>query len=318
MNHSTQAQLHQTTPKTYKERFAELLNWTVERKKVAAIDIEEEGNPPLLLRTNEYKANVRADTKRVLGIVGNRYTVVQNAECMEFCEEFTKSVDGSTIENCGTIEGGARVWFRVRLPESLKTCDLIPKLMIVNSHDGTTGVMFKVAFCTEDKKFIPTSGRHSIRHTLNADVRMGEIKKILKVASPKIAEYGDGLTKSMTYAMDKAERRKFFMRILKIDETTDSVDLNKRQKDALSDLEKCAQGHVAKELHGRGGDTAFQAFMAVVQFANMRAYDGVRKGHDQHETALKRMIDGACGELVESAFDEIVATCMQNALAATA
>lgn len=316
MNTQTQWQIHELTqgktPKTYKDRFADLLNWKVERKQIAAIDVEEEHDTPSLLRTKDYKANVRADTKRVLGVVGNRYTIVQNDECLQFCEEFAEKVEGSTVESCGLLDGGARVWYRIRLPQNLTSLNFIPKLMILNSHDGTTGVMFKVAFCTEDRKFVPTKGRHTVRHTLNAEYRMKEIKNILKTASAKIAEYGDGLTKAMTYAMDKHARRAFFKRVLEIQTDLHESELNKRQRDALSDLESCAQSHIAKTAAYE--DTAFQAFLAVVSFANIRAYERVGKG-DKHETAMKRMVDGSCGEMVENAFDEIAATVMQNSLA---
>ena len=62
-----------------------------------------------------YKVNVRDKDLATLGIVSDRYKVVQNAEAFAFTDELLKQ--GVNYETAGRLQNGRRVWILARMQE---------------------------------------------------------------------------------------------------------------------------------------------------------------------------------------------------------
>ena len=58
-------------------------------------------------KISNYKANVRSSDGKVLGVVSDRYKIVQNARL-----EFTDSLIGGEVryETAGSLNGGKKIW----------------------------------------------------------------------------------------------------------------------------------------------------------------------------------------------------------------
>jgi phage/plasmid-like protein (TIGR03299 family) len=88
-----------------------------------------------------FYATVRQDTREVLGIVGERYRIVQNHEAFAFVDQLL----GSSInfETAGSLHGGRRVWVLATLPDHVEVGgDVVrPYVLLMNSHDGSTAVI---------------------------------------------------------------------------------------------------------------------------------------------------------------------------------
>jgi phage/plasmid-like protein (TIGR03299 family) len=96
------------------------LGWSVEKKPIA---LHHGGTPPDWARPLSdaipgYFATVREDTREVLGIVGERYRIVQNPEAFAFIDELL----GRAIhfETAGSLHGGRRVWVLATLPDHVE------------------------------------------------------------------------------------------------------------------------------------------------------------------------------------------------------
>ena len=76
------------------------LDWKVEQKDVYADNWN---------RIPGYKANVRDSDQSVLGVVSDRYQVVQNEEAFAFTDELLG--EGVRYETAGSLQGGRRVFF---------------------------------------------------------------------------------------------------------------------------------------------------------------------------------------------------------------
>ena len=61
-----------------------------------------------------YKANVRDSDRKVLGVVSDRYKVVQNADAFSFTDELLGK--GVRYETAGSLQEGKKVWLLARLP----------------------------------------------------------------------------------------------------------------------------------------------------------------------------------------------------------
>lgn len=124
------------SPDSYQALVAAGLDWSVLQKDVYVDGKVLEG----------CKANVRDSDNSVLGIVSDRYKIVQNKEAFSFLDEI---VDGENTkyETAGSLRNGRSVWMMARMPEyKILDDDFIPYVAFVNTHDGTGSV--KVIACT--------------------------------------------------------------------------------------------------------------------------------------------------------------------------
>ena len=91
-----------------------------------------------------YKANVRGTDKRVLGVVTDRYKVIQNSEAFAFTDELLGS--GVRYETAGSLADGKKVWLLARLPREyiIGGERISPYLVFSNTHDGSGAVRVAV------------------------------------------------------------------------------------------------------------------------------------------------------------------------------
>ena len=91
-----------------------------------------------------YKANVRSSDRRVLGVVSDRYKVVQNTDAFSFTDELLGK--GVKYETAGSLQEGKKVWLLARLPKEYVIAGerISPYLVFSNTHDGSGSVKVAV------------------------------------------------------------------------------------------------------------------------------------------------------------------------------
>ena len=89
---------------------------------------------------NGYRANVRSTDNKVLGVVSDRYRVVQNEEAFEFTDGLLG--EGVRYETAGSLQGGRKIWLLARLPRDyVMAGDKISSFLVFsNTHDGSGAV----------------------------------------------------------------------------------------------------------------------------------------------------------------------------------
>lgn len=87
-----------------------------------------------------YKANVRDTDKAVLGVVTDRYRVVQNREAFAFTDALLG--EGVQYETAGSLLGGRKVWMLARMPHEyvIGGEQISPYLLFSNTHDGSGAI----------------------------------------------------------------------------------------------------------------------------------------------------------------------------------
>lgn len=107
------------------------LDWTVIQKNVKTDD-------GILIPG--YKANIRDKDNKTLGIVTDKYKVVQNHEAFAFTDALLNN-DDVRYECAGSLNHGRRVWMLARMPETEILGDKFENyLCFTNTHDGTGAV----------------------------------------------------------------------------------------------------------------------------------------------------------------------------------
>ena len=128
----------QEAPNSKEALIAAGLDWTVEQTPVYMNDGTEIKN---------YKANVRSDDKTVLGIVTDRYKIVNNVDAFSFTDALVGETEDGVVryETAGSLNGGKRVWLLAKMPTKKVLDDEVePYMCFSNSHDGTGAIKVAV------------------------------------------------------------------------------------------------------------------------------------------------------------------------------
>jgi len=105
------------------------LDWDVVKSPISVNGVEQK----------EFFANVRSSDNKMLGIVTDKYKIVQNSEAFAF----TDALLGMDVEyeTAGSLFNGKRVWMLAKLPETFILDDkFIPYLVFTTAHDGKGSV----------------------------------------------------------------------------------------------------------------------------------------------------------------------------------
>lgn len=86
-----------------------------------------------------YKVNMRSSDNTALGVVTDRYKVVQNSEAFAFTDALLG--EGVQYESAGSLASGKRVWMLARMENTtLAEENIDPYLVFTNTHDGTGAI----------------------------------------------------------------------------------------------------------------------------------------------------------------------------------
>lgn len=139
-------------------------------------------------KIENYKANVRSTDGKVLGVVTDRYKIVQNSEAFEF----TDSLIGGEVryETAGSLNGGKKIWLLAKLPEMELVGDKTePYLCFSNTHDGSGAIrvcMTPIRVVCNNTLNLALAGAKrawSVRHTGDMQSKMHEARVCLEMAN---------------------------------------------------------------------------------------------------------------------------------------
>ena len=112
----------------------------------AGLDYQVELSPIMTtggLSVPQRQAVVRSDNDQVLGVVGNTYTPIQNAECFSFLDAVVANGQ-LRYHTAGALGQGERIWLLAKLPGHVRiknSDDITEKfLLLSNSHNGTSAL----------------------------------------------------------------------------------------------------------------------------------------------------------------------------------
>ncbi|WP_461815873.1 DUF932 domain-containing protein [Faecalimonas sp.] len=144
-----------------------------------------------------YKANVRDVDRQVLGVVTDRYKIVQNQEAFAFTDELLG--EGVRYETAGSLQGGRKVWLLAHLPHEyiISGERISPYLVFFNSHDGSGAIKVAITpirvVCQNTLNLALSTAKRSwsMIHTGDIKGKMQEAKDTLFMAD----QYMDSLGK---------------------------------------------------------------------------------------------------------------------------
>ena len=246
------------------------------------------------------KANVRSSDQKVLGVVTDRYKVVQNAEAFAFTDMLLG--EGVKYETAGSLSSGKRVWLLAKMETATVCGDAVePYLVFTNSHDGTGAVKVAVTpirvVCQNTLTFALSSAKRtwSTKHCGDIQGKMDDAKKTLGFATAymeSLKEESEKLTEIVVLAPQFAD---FVMKMFPTDSKMSQrqVENVERQRRALAELYNHKDD--IQKFHG----TAYGVLNAVADFAGH--FIPARQSKNYQENNFMSIVDGGKGSLMEMA-----------------
>ena len=170
------------------------LDWTVEQKNIQVC-----GGA----RIPNFKANIRSSDGSVLGVVTERYKIVQNDEAFAF----TDSLIGGDVryETAGSLFNGKKIWLLAKLPDTEVVGDHTETYMcFTNTHDGSGAIRVCMTpirvVCNNTLNFALNGAKRawSVRHIGDIQSKIHEAQVALQMANAymtELDEFGKHLAK---------------------------------------------------------------------------------------------------------------------------
>ncbi len=252
-----------------------------------------------------YKANVRDLDRKVLGVVSDRYRIVQNQEAFAFTDELLG--EGVRYETAGSLQGGKKVWLLARMPHEyiISGERITPYLVFFNSHDGSGAV--KVALtpirvvCQNTLNLALSTAKRSwsMVHTGNIQGKMQEARETLFLAQ----KYMDHLGKEFEALRKKKltdKQVKEYIEILLPMEDGSSPQQRKNTERLRQDMKlRYFEAPDLKEV----GNNAYRFINAVSDFATHS--NPLRRTANYKENLFARTAEG--NPLIDKAYQIVCA-----------
>lgn len=257
------------------------LDWRVEQKNIQLCG----GS-----KVPGYKANVRSTDGKVLGVVSDRYRIVQNADAFEF----TDSIIGGDVryETAGSLNGGKKIWLLAKLPETEIAGDKTePYLCFSNTHDGSGAVRVCMTpirvVCNNTLNLALDSAKRawSVRHTGSLQNKMHEARACLRMANRYMGALAEKADRMANTTITRDQLNSILDELFPVDEHT-----TEREKQNIKKLrDEYMVCYFAPDLV-KFQDTAWGAYNAMSDMITHNA--PLRKTENYRENNWGRLMDG--------------------------
>lgn len=259
------------------------LNWKVLQKPIYT-------SPGALI--DGYKANVRSTDQNVLGIVTDRYKVVQNDEAFKFTDDLLGA--GVRYETAGSLQDGKRIWLLAKLPHEyiIGGEQISPYLVFTNTHDGSGAIKVAVTpvriVCSNTLNLALSTAKRSWStiHTGDINGKMDEARETLQLAG----KYMNCLGKEFNHLQQKKiSERKVMEFIEELLPEPDNASFQQKRNIARLREDMKRRYFDAPDLKDLG-NTAYRFVNAVSDFATHAK--PIRETKDYQQNMFMKTVDG--------------------------
>ena len=252
-----------------------------------------------------YKANVRSTDKKVLGVVTDRYKVIQNAEAFEFTD--TLLGNGVRYETAGSLAEGKKVWLLARLPREyiIGGERISPYLVFSNTHDGSGAVRVAVTpirvVCNNTLNLALDTAKRSwsMVHTGDIKGKIQEAKDTLFMAEEYMDNLGREFERLRKVQMTDEQVKEYIELLLPLEKNATLTQLRNIKK-LREDM--ASRYFDAPDLQNVGNN-AYRFINAVSDFATHA--DPRRRTANYNENLFARTVEG--NPLIDRAYQMVCA-----------
>lgn len=273
-------------------------------------------------------ATMRLDSNKSLGIVSDKYGIVQNEDAFKFVDmfcsgKFAERDNTPVIETCGVLGNGERVFVTAKFPQSIvldaKRDDLVDMYVVfTTSHDGTGSVRCMVTpvrvVCNNTLNWAMKNniGRIAFRHSSKVMSRLDLLNEENAEFAYKALSVADVYAKGMKESFDHLRNIKLAERdldnilaqvVLAPEAAKDFLENHDINSDAIKTrgrnlflgMKECLEVGVGQEGQERG--TAMWLMNGITSFYQNEATER------SEEIKFDSVLDGNIYKKVQKAYD---------------
>ena len=231
------------------------------------------------------------NTNEVIGVVGDKYKIVQNMEVFSALDTLVDSGE-ARYTAAGEYNNGANIWMVMELPVGIQVANdpHAAFLLVQSSHDGSCAVRIRPIierlFCSNQINRI-IKGKHKnaytyvMKHTTNSELSVNDIRNITQLTYDSIQQYETIASTLLKRTVDDRQVRNIFKSVWalpsEIEDTPDhllSQGQRRQRTIALNGRDSAwniySQSHTQENIRG----TAFGVWQAVIEHADHYASGG--------------------------------------------
>lgn len=272
------------------------LDWTVElsdmfTERKTVVSPFETVTEKLEIPRRQAVVKRSEEGESVIGVVGDKYKIVQNMEVFSALDTLVDSGD-ARYTAAGEYNGGANIWMVMELPTGVQVANdpHAAFLLVQSSHDGSCAVRIRPIierlFCANQINRI-IKGKHKndytyvMKHTTNSKLSVEDIRNITQLTYSSIAEYEQVAHNLLQRKVDDRQVKNIFKQVWSLPSTVEEAPEHllsqgeKRQRTiALTGRDSAwniySQSHTQENIRG----TAFGVWQAVIEHADHFASGG--------------------------------------------
>ena len=230
-----------------------------------------------------HRATYRKDNNSILGVVGPRYTPLQNQSAFDWFQPFLDANECS-LHTAGSLHDGEKVWVLAQLNRD--SVDIVPGdevckfILLSNSHNGTTAI--RVGYtpirvvCANTMAMAHNNTASKlirIRHTRRSASHLEQVRDIMDNIN---AEF-EATAEQFKFLASKSFNQKDIERYVKVMlgiEKTANEDIKTRTQNIMSDIMARIEGPKQSAANVRGTWwAAYNCFNEYLNYGKGRTAD---------------------------------------------
>ena len=227
----------------------------------------------------------------IIGVVGDKYKVVQNMEVFSALDTLVDSGD-ARYSAAGEYNNGANIWMIMELPNGIQVANdpHAAFLLVQSSHDGSCAVRIRPIieriFCANQINRL-ISGKKTndytyvMKHTSNSELSITDIRNITQLTYTAIEEYEGIAANLIDRKVDNAMAKRIFKSVWGLPSTVEDkpyhlLTQGERRQQTIATVarDKAFQIYNESKTQENIRGTAFGVWQAVVEYADHHATGG--------------------------------------------
>jgi phage/plasmid-like protein (TIGR03299 family) len=241
------------------------LDWEVGLKDLQTVD----GVPV------SHRATYRKTDGSILGVVGPRYTPLQNKDSFDWFQPFIDAGECG-IHTAGSLHSGQKVWVLAQLnrdsSEIVRGDEVSKFILLSNSHDGTTAIRVgytpirvvcvnTLAMAHNNK----SSQLIRIRHTRSSKNNLEQVRDIMDNINAQFEATAEQFRFLASKNFNQADIRRYVKTMLGIEGTVDG-DIKTRTRNIMDEILSLVEGPKQSATNVRG--TWWAAYNGYNEYLN--------------------------------------------------
>jgi phage/plasmid-like protein (TIGR03299 family) len=189
------------------------------------------------------KAVRRTSDGRILGVVGGRFTVLQNRDAFKWFQPFLEAKEAA-LHTAGSLAEGSRVWVLAKMqrdPLVIAQGDEIEKFILLShGHDGSLAVRCGFTpirvVCQNTLSMAHGSAASKlirVKHTKDVLESLANVREVMNLANQEFEATAEQYKLLARKSINQADLTKYVKKVLKVD---DSQEVSTRTKNTIAEI----------------------------------------------------------------------------------